>query len=122
MPPLTFTIAILARALGFPDTPSGIPSSYATDLIESARSVHTKANSRSIPSMLLDTRKGQPIEVEVIVGEVVRMAKSVGVEIPVSKINLVLPFLYVHVVILNGFVAYRNPLCSFACRSKPSTA
>ena len=98
MPPLTFTIAVLGRALGFPDTPSGIPSSYATDLFESTRSIHRKANSRSIPSMLLDAQKGQPIEVEVIVGEVVRMAKSVGVEIPVSKTNLLL-LLYVHVII-----------------------
>ena len=38
-----------------------------------------------IPSMMLDVQKGQPIEVEVIIGEVVRMAKSVGVEIPVSN-------------------------------------
>ena len=71
--------------------------------------------------MLLDAQKGQPMEVEVVIGEVVRMAKSVGVEIPVSKTNTVL-FLYAHVVILNGFIAYRNPLCSFTCRSKPSTA
>lgn len=33
--------------------------------------------------MLLDAEKGQPIEVEVILGEVVRMARERGVEIPV---------------------------------------
>ena len=48
--------------------------------------------------MLLDAQKGQPIELEVTIGEVVRMAKSVGAEIPVSKTNLVL-LLYAHVVI-----------------------
>jgi len=34
------------------------------------------------PSMLLDARRGRPFEVEVILGEVVRMARSVGVDIP----------------------------------------
>jgi len=34
--------------------------------------------------MLLDAEKGQPIEVEVILGEVVRMAKERQVDMPVS--------------------------------------
>jgi 2-dehydropantoate 2-reductase len=34
--------------------------------------------------MLLDAKKGKPIEVEVILGEVVRMAKERGVPVPVS--------------------------------------
>jgi len=34
--------------------------------------------------MLLDAEKGQPIEVEVILGEVVRMAKEQNVDIPVG--------------------------------------
>lgn len=37
--------------------------------------------------MLLDLEKGQPIEVEVIFGEVVRMARDRGVEMPVSLIK-----------------------------------
>jgi ketopantoate reductase len=37
------------------------------------------------PSMMLDAQKCKPFEVEVIVAEVVRMAKSVGVDIPVSQ-------------------------------------
>ena len=76
-------IATLGRALGFPDTPSGLPSSTVTSLLESTQSIHAKPNSIHIPSMMLDAQKGQPIEVEVIIGEVVRMAKSVGVKIPV---------------------------------------
>jgi 2-dehydropantoate 2-reductase len=34
--------------------------------------------------MLLDAQNGLPIEVEVILGEVVRMAKETGVDVPVS--------------------------------------
>jgi len=34
--------------------------------------------------MLLDAENGQPIEVEVILGEVVRMAKEQNVDIPVG--------------------------------------
>lgn len=36
--------------------------------------------------MLLDARKGQPLEVEVILGEVVRMAKECNVKVPVSNL------------------------------------
>jgi len=35
--------------------------------------------------MLLDTEKGYPIEVEVIFGEVVRMAADKNVPVPVSS-------------------------------------
>jgi len=65
----------LGRALGYPDTPS-------VNLLESTQSIHSKPNSIHTPSMMLDAQKGQPIEVEVILGEVVRMARSVGVDIP----------------------------------------
>jgi 2-dehydropantoate 2-reductase len=41
-----------------------------------------------VPSMLLDARKGLPIEVEAIVGEVVRMAKVKNVPVPVSDVIL----------------------------------
>ena len=74
--PLLLLIILLGRALGFPDP--------TTDIFESTRAIHAKSNSKHIPSMMLDAQKGKPIEVEVIIGEVVRMARSVGVEIPVS--------------------------------------
>jgi 2-dehydropantoate 2-reductase len=63
----------LGRALGFPDS---------TDLFESTRAIHAKPNSMHTPSMMLDAQMRKPFEVEVIIGEVVRMAKSVGVDIP----------------------------------------
>jgi ketopantoate reductase len=53
---------------------------------ESTRAIHAKPNSTHTPSMMLDAQVCKPFEVEVqvIIGEVVRMAKSVGVDIPVS--------------------------------------
>jgi len=47
-------------------------------------SIYAKADSTHVPSMLLDAERGQPIEVEVISGEVVRMAKERQVDMPVS--------------------------------------
>jgi ketopantoate reductase len=38
--------------------------------------------------MLLDVERGQPIEVEVIFGSVVRMAKERGIDMPVSGLIL----------------------------------
>ncbi|KAF8895909.1 ketopantoate reductase PanE/ApbA-domain-containing protein [Gymnopilus junonius] len=72
----------LGRALGYPDTPDGLPSSLVQSTIENTRKLHVKADSTHVPSMLLDARKGQPIEVEVILGEVVRMAKEHNVDVP----------------------------------------
>jgi ketopantoate reductase len=37
--------------------------------------------------MLLDAEKGQPIEVEVIFGEVVRMARERRIDVPVSHFS-----------------------------------
>lgn len=76
-----------ARALGFPDSTGndGIPADLGTRILEGTRGLHVKPDSTHVPSMLLDLQKGLPIEVEVIVGEVVRMAKEVNVEVPVSS-------------------------------------
>ena len=55
-----------------------------TNVLENTRNIHAKVGSTHIPSMSLDVERGQPIEVEVILGEVVRMAKERDVDIPVS--------------------------------------
>lgn len=73
----------LGRALGFPDTPEGLPSSTVDSVIEGTRTMHVRADSTHVPSMLLDARKGLPIEVEVILGEVVRLGKLHNVALPV---------------------------------------
>ena len=40
--------------------------------------------------MFLDVEKGQPIEVEVIFGEIVRMAKERNIDVPVSLSRLMM--------------------------------
>lgn len=70
--------------MGFPDTEDGLPSSIVDTTISRTVDMHVKPDSTHKPSMLLDSERGQPIEVEVIVGEVVRMAKERNVDIPVS--------------------------------------
>ena len=76
---------IIGRALGFPDSDDGLPSSTVADVLETARGWYDKPYSKHIPSMFLDAQKGQPIEVEVILGEVVRLAKERDVNIPVGS-------------------------------------
>jgi 2-dehydropantoate 2-reductase len=51
------------------------------------RALHVKPDNNHVSSMLLDLRQGKPIEVEVIVGEVVRMAKAHNVPVPVSVLS-----------------------------------
>ncbi|KAJ3797043.1 6-phosphogluconate dehydrogenase [Lentinula aff. detonsa] len=75
-------LVTLARALGFPDSDDGLPSSTVESIINNTASLHVSPESTHVPSMLLDARKGQPIEVEVILGEVVRMAKERNVPVP----------------------------------------
>ncbi|RDB23670.1 hypothetical protein Hypma_009452 [Hypsizygus marmoreus] len=70
------------RTIGYPDTPDGLPSSIVDTVIERTRERHSTPDSSHKLSMLIDMEKGQPIEVEVIVGEVVRMARDRGVEMP----------------------------------------
>jgi len=72
----------LARAMGFPDSADGIPSSIFESILNDTAALHTVPSSFHKPSMLLDAEKGNPLEVEVILGEVVRMAKEKGVLVP----------------------------------------
>ncbi|TFK31810.1 ketopantoate reductase PanE/ApbA-domain-containing protein [Crucibulum laeve] len=72
----------LGHAMGFPDSLDGLPSSVVDTVLNNTRGLHETPESTHIPSMLLDTQKGQPIEVEVIIGEVVRLAKEFKVDIP----------------------------------------
>ncbi|KAF8651174.1 hypothetical protein AX16_004829 [Volvariella volvacea WC 439] len=72
----------VGRALGFPDAEGGLPSAFVDTLMDNVKGLHIRADSVHVPSMLLDVRKGQPIEVEPILGEVVRMARARNVSIP----------------------------------------
>ncbi|KAG6819481.1 hypothetical protein H0H93_011449 [Arthromyces matolae] len=75
-------LVVLARALGYPDTEDGIPSTLPNEVIENTRKLHIGPESSHKPSMLLDLEKGQPIEVEAILGAVVRLAQERGVPVP----------------------------------------
>lgn len=70
--------------MGFPDSQDGLPSSYPEELLAQTKVLHVDPSSTHTPSMLLDAQKGQPIEVEVIFGEVVRLAREFNVVVPVS--------------------------------------
>ncbi|KAL0566000.1 hypothetical protein V5O48_016019 [Marasmius crinis-equi] len=75
-------VVALGRGLGFPDSEEGIPTSIANKFLELTRANHLNPKNNHAPSMLLDMRAGKPMEVEVIVGEVVRLARRVGVDLP----------------------------------------
>ncbi|KAG1721235.1 ketopantoate reductase PanE/ApbA-domain-containing protein [Suillus paluster] len=72
----------LGRALGYADNEDGLPSSLVDSTILQTAEIHRDPAHITLPSMLLDAQNGLPIEVEVIVGEVVRMAKEMGVDVP----------------------------------------
>lgn len=72
------------KALGFNEE-EGTPKT----IISSVRNLHSRPESKHVPSMLLDAQNGLPIEVEVILGEVVRLAKQHNVSVPVSRSHTV---------------------------------
>jgi len=72
------------HVLSSSDTEDGLPTSTVTNTFANTMSIYVKAGSTHVPSMLLDAERGQLIEVEVILGEVVRMAQEWQVDMPVS--------------------------------------
>ena len=81
-----FTISchVKGHAIGIPDSDEGITTSHIEANLKSAISLHGQANSAHKPSMLLDMENGLPLEVEPILGEVVRLAEQYNVDIPVG--------------------------------------
>lgn len=73
--------------MGYPDNEDGLPSSLIDSTILHTAELHRDPAHTTLPSMLLDAQNGLPIEVEVILGEVVRMAKEMGVDVPVSSVR-----------------------------------
>jgi len=101
--------------MGFPDSQDGIPSSYTENLMTLTRSQYMDPLNTHTPSMLLDAQKGLPIEVEVIFGEVVRIARGLGIPVPVSlePISLfgwIQPFLFSE--------SKRCMVCCWLCRTR----
>jgi len=85
-PHVIHVFVLINRALGPPDTSDGLPSSTVKTVPDTTQLMNSKASSTHVPSMLVDAERGQPIEVEVILGEVVRMAREFNVDIPVSNL------------------------------------
>jgi len=70
------------HAMGFPDSEDGLPSSIVEDSMRLTEQSYSNPKSKHNPSTLLDIEKSAPIEVEVIWGEIVRMAEERKVDVP----------------------------------------
>lgn len=74
---------LVARALGYSE--QAVPSSLVEQTIEHTADLHRPGTtSTHKPSMLVDMETKRPLEIEAIVGEVVRAGRKHGVDIPVS--------------------------------------
>lgn len=75
-------ILAVGRAMGFSE--EALPSSIIDDTITVTARLHKAPDSIHKASILLDLESGRPMELEVLLGELVRKAKELGVDAPVS--------------------------------------
>lgn len=74
---------VVARALGYSE--QAVPSSLVESTIEDTGGLHRPGTtSTHKPSMLVDIETKRPLEIEAIMGEVIRLGKTHHVEMPVS--------------------------------------
>ena len=71
----------VGRAMGFDE--HDLPPS-AMDTLERTRKLHQNPEETFRPSILIDVENGRPMELEVVLGHVVKAAKEHHVNIPVS--------------------------------------
>ncbi|KZT40135.1 6-phosphogluconate dehydrogenase C-terminal domain-like protein [Sistotremastrum suecicum HHB10207 ss-3] len=64
----------------FPE--SSLPSSLIETTYENTAKLHRGRDNKHTPSMLLDRQENRAMEVDVIVGECIRMAKEKGISVP----------------------------------------
>lgn len=83
-------ILTVGRAMGFDE--DALPSTVIEDTLEGSRRLHSRPDSTHRASMLLDLEHGRPMELEVILGVLVKKGKELGVDIP--RLELVYSFLY----------------------------
>ncbi|KAG9128436.1 hypothetical protein FRC07_012544 [Ceratobasidium sp. 392] len=77
----------VARALGYSE--QAVPTSLIEQTIEDTGGLHRPGKiSTHRPSMLVDIETKRPIEVEVVIGEVVRIGREHGLNIPVGPMIL----------------------------------
>ncbi|KAF4603176.1 hypothetical protein EYR38_003586 [Pleurotus pulmonarius] len=101
--------SIVSRAMGFPDSPDGLPSSTAETVFETLARLNSVPESSHVPSMLLDARRSQPMEVEVIV----RMGKKYNVDMP--HIDMLYALLLVKQNQVLGRLEARGSSCGPTC-------
>ncbi|KAH9852001.1 6-phosphogluconate dehydrogenase C-terminal domain-like protein [Lenzites betulinus] len=68
----------------------GLEEDLAKGTLERTAKLHEGPESMHIPSMLVDVQLERPMEVEHVVGEVVRMGRQAGVSLPVSLSRITL--------------------------------
>ncbi|EJD41541.1 6-phosphogluconate dehydrogenase C-terminal domain-like protein [Auricularia subglabra TFB-10046 SS5] len=73
-------VVAVGRALGYDE--SVIPTSAIDACIAETATINTRSGIRHKPSMLVDLEMSQPLELEVILGELLRRAKSLNVDVP----------------------------------------
>ncbi|CAE7228752.1 unnamed protein product [Rhizoctonia solani] len=80
---LTEAVSV-ARALGYSE--HAVPSSLIESTIEDTGGLHRPGQpSTHKPSMLVDMETRRPLEIEAIIGEVIRIGKERGVEVPILE-------------------------------------
>lgn len=73
-------VVSVGRAMGFAE--QDFPSSAAEDTLRLMRALKLDVYTNIKPSMLVDIEGGRSFELEVIVGEIVRAGRGLGVDIP----------------------------------------
>lgn len=74
-------VVAVGRAMGYDE--STLSTAAVESAIEGTATLNKRADSRHKPSMLLDLEREQPLELDVILGEVIHRAKELKVDIPV---------------------------------------
>ena len=93
--PFIYEIILEVCAVGnalYPSKEDGdetlFPREKAKDILRGMGALASKATSKERPSILVDVESGRPTEVEVLVGEVVRMGRKLAIPIPVSVVEI----------------------------------
>ncbi|PSR75785.1 hypothetical protein PHLCEN_2v8902 [Hermanssonia centrifuga] len=64
----------------------GLDPDIVSNTLKTTAALHTRTDSTHRPSMLVDVEMGRPMELDVVVGEVVRMGRKMEVQMPVCDI------------------------------------
>lgn len=75
----------LGTALSPPsNTDLGLDPDVALRTLRNTSRIHCEPESSHKPSMLVDVEMGRPMELDVVVGEIVRLGRKMGIAMPVS--------------------------------------